>query len=373
MSSYRFFELDRQYNQIEDSLSDRFSTILKHKLFINGPEVQELEEQLKQYSKTNFAFCTNSGTSSLIISLIASGVVAGDEVITSPISFGATAMSIILLGAKPVFIDIDEETGLMNPNQIKRAIVKKTKALLPVHLYGQCCDMDEINTIAKQYNLSVIEDSCQSFGASYKKKQSGSLGLIGAISFFPAKPLGAYGNAGAILTNDQNLSKKIKKIRNQGQSERFFYDSLGFNGFMNTFQAGVILEKLKFFNEELKLRQKKADKYDQAFKNHKGSLKLLTVKNDRASARSYYVLKSLQRDFILNSFKKSGHPLDIHYPSPLFDQPIFKNKCRIVGNPEIARRFTSQILSLPCHAYLEDTTQNKVIQLMREIDADFRN
>ena len=373
MSPYRFFELDNQYEQIKASLKDRFEAVLEHKLFINGPEVQELEEELKKYSGAKFAYGTNNGTSSLIISLIAGGVSAGDEVITSPVSFGATAMSIVLLGAKPVFIEIDEKTGLMKSEQIKPAVTKNTKAIMPVHLYGQVCDMDEINAIAKEYNLSVIEDSCQSFGATYKNKSSGALGSMGAVSFFPAKPLGAYGSAGAILTNDEKIGEKIKKIRNQGQSKRFYYDSLGFNAAMNSFQAGVILEKLKIFDKELKLRQEKANQYDKAFKNHKGSLRLLSVKKDRVSARSYYVLKSLQRDFILKSFKKADYPLDIHYPSPLFDQPVFKNKRRIAGDPNIARQFTSQILSLPCHAYLEDKHQKKIIQLMGEFDAGFRD
>lgn len=373
MSSYRFFELDSQYEKINAALASRFKSILDHKQFINGPEVQELEEELKKYSGTRFAYGTNNGTSSLIISLIAGGAGEGNEVITSPVSFGATAMSIVLLGAIPVFTDIDERTGLIKPEKIKAAVSKKTKAIMPVHLYGQVCDMNEINAIAKEYNLSVIEDSCQSFGGIYKGKKSGALGLMGAISFFPAKPLGAYGSAGAILTNDEETGEKIKKIRNHGQAKRFYYDSLGFNAVMNTFQAGVILEKLKLFDKELKLRQEKADQYDKAFKDHKGSLELLTVKKDRMSARSYYVLKSLQKDFILNSFKKAGYPLDIHYPSPLFDQPVFKNKCRIAGDPNIARQFTSQILSLPCHAYLDNKHQKKIIQLMREIDAGFRN
>jgi len=370
---YRFFELDTQYEQIKPLLSVRFEAIFSHKQFINGPEVQELEEKLKKYSEVKFAYATNNGTSSLIISLIASGVSVGDEVITSPLSFGATAMSIALLGATPVFVEIDTETGLIKPEQIKPAITKKTKAIMPVHLYGQVCDMDEINAIAKEYNLSVIEDSCQSFGGTYKNQSSGTLGDMGAISFFPAKPLGSYGSAGAILTNTEELGEKIKKIRNNGQSKRFHYDSLGFNATMNSFQAGVILEKLKLFDKELKLRQEKAKQYDKAFKDHKGSLKLLSLKKDRVSARSYYVLKSLQRDFILNSFKKAGYPLDIHYPSPLFDQAVFKNKCRVVGDPHIVREFSSQILSLPCHAYLKEEHQEKIIQLMREFDAGFRN
>ena len=372
MSSYKFFELDSQYKLLKDSLELRFQKILNHKLFINGPEVQELEQKLAEYANAPFALCTNNGTSSLIIALMAGGIQPGDEVITSPLSFGATAMSIVLLGAVPVFIDIDWDTGLMRADKIEPAITKKTKAVLPVSLYGQPCDMDDINDIAEEYGLIVIEDACQSFGASYKRKKSGSLSLLSAVSFFPAKTLGAYGSGGCILTKSEELAEKIKKIRNQGQSKRFFYEYLGFNALMNSFQAGVLLEKLKFFEEELFLRREKANKYDKSF-HMEADITPLSVKADRTSSRGYYVLKSNKRELILNKFEKAGKPLTIHYPSLLCDQPALKPFCRVHEISDPARTFVSHIFSLPCHAYLKEDEQDRIIELMREIHAGFRN
>ena len=374
MPAYNFFELDSQYNLLKDSLLARFQAIMDHKLFINGPEVQELEEKLAKYAGVPFVLCTNNGTSSLIISLLAVGIKQGDEVITTPLSFGATAMSIAFIGAVPVFIDVEQDTGLMRVDKIESAITNKTKAILPVSLYGQACDMDVINNIAKKYGLVVIEDACQSFGGSYKGKKSGSLSLLSAVSFFPAKPLGAYGSGGCILTKSEKIAEKIKKIRNQGQSKRFFYESLGFNALMNTFQAGVLLEKLKFFEDELLLRQEKANKYDRAFQAEAWkNITPLSVRAERISSRSYYVVKSDKREFILNEFEKAGCPLTIHYPAPLFDQPALKSRCRAHEISNLTRRFISQIFSLPCHAYLKENEQDHIIELMKRINAGFRD
>ena len=373
MSNYRFFELDSQYSFIESSLSDRFKKIMSHKLFINGPEVQELEEEIASYADVSFAFCTNSGTNSLIIALLAIGVQPGDEVITTPLSFGATAISIAILGVVPVFTGIEQETGLMKADEIESAITEKTKAILPVSLYGQTCDMDKINEIAKKHKLAVIEDACQSFGADYKGRKSGALSLLSTVSFFPAKPLGAYGNGGCILTESKEMGERIKKIRNHGQSRRFFYEFLGLNALMNTFQAAVLLEKFKLFKKELVSRQKKAAKYDKAFQDTTLEVRPILVKADRISSRSYYVLKSEKRNKILKQFEKSGKPLTIHYPVPLFDQPALKSLCRIHGEPQLTRSFMSQIFSLPCHAYLKENEQDSIIQLMRKTNVGFRN
>ncbi|MDE0091875.1 MAG: DegT/DnrJ/EryC1/StrS family aminotransferase [Oligoflexia bacterium] len=373
MSSYQFFELDSQYRLLKSSLEDRFKKITEHKLFINGPEVQELEQKLADFVGAPFAFCTNNGTSSLIISLLAVGVEPGDEVITTPLSFGATAMSVVLLGAVPVFVDIEPDTGLMRADQIESAITSQTKAILPVSLYGQTCDMDSINEIANRHKLAVIEDACQSFGAIYKGKKSGSLSLISAVSFFPAKPLGAYGSGGCVFTKDKELGERVSHIRNQGQSKRFLYEQIGLNALMNTFQAAVLLEKLKLFEGELAIRQKKAERYDKAFQKAEWGVQPIRVKENRVSSRGYYVLKSGKRDQILKEFESSGKPLTIHYPSSLFDQPAIKSRCKIHGEPSSTRAFLSEIFSLPCHAYLKDNEQDEIIQLMGKINAGFRN
>ena len=370
---HNFLELNRQQSLLKSSLENRLKKIMEHKLFINGPEVQELEKKLADYAGVPFAYCTSSGTNALIISLLVAGVKPGDEVITSPLSFGATAMSILVLGAVPVFVDIEPDTGLMAVSPIEAAITKNTKAILPVSLYGQTCDMDPINDIAKKHNLAVIEDACQSFGADYKGKKSGSLSLIGSVSFSPIKALGAYGNGGCVFTKDKELGKKIHSIRNQGQSKNFFYEFIGINALMNTFQAGVLLEKFKLFDEELKIRQKKANKYDQVFQTGQWEVKPLQVKKDRASTISFYILKSKKREQILKEFNKFEKPLPIYYPSALFDQPAIKPRCKIHGDPYLARSFAKQVFSLPCHAYLTDKEQDDIIQLMKKANANLEN
>ena len=366
MAAYKFLELDAQYSMIKTSLEERFKKLLKHKQFINGPEVQELEEKLKEYIGVSFVLATNSGTSSLILALMAAGIKPGDEVITSPLSFGATAQAIMLTGSVPVFVDIEKDTGLIQAHKIEEAISKKTRVLLPVSLYGQVCDMDVMNKIAEKHGLFVIEDSCQSFGASYKGKKSGSLASAGAVSFFPAKPLGAYGNAGCVLTNSEEIGLKLKKMRHQGQSERFFHEVLGFNALMNSFQAAVLLSKLEVFEEELKVRREKAHRYDNFFKEMEPEVSLLKVRKERVSSRSYYVLKSKKRDQILKTFEKEGCPLVVHYPFPLFDQPVVKPRCRVLCNSHTVRQFTSEIFSLPLHAYLSDDEQERIVQLLKK-------
>ena len=364
---YKFFDLDSQYHLIKENLAQRFKAILEHKQFINGPEAAELEKKLEEYvGFSRFALATNSGTSALLLALMASGAGAGDEVITSPVSFCATALSIRFLGGAPVFADIEEETGLIKAASVEEALSDKTKAILPVSLYGQPADMGAINKTASEHGLKVIEDACQSFGAVYKGKKSGALSDFAAVSFFPAKPLGAYGCAGCVFTDSRESAEKIKQIRRQGQSERFVHEILGFNGLINSFQAAVLLEKLEIFEEEMRVRRKLIARYDEALKNMSPDLSVLTVKPDRAGIRSYYVVRSAKRSIIIERFKRAGRPLTIHYPIALFDQPALKGHGRIVGNPEKARRFVSEIFTLPLYPYLKEEEQERNIQILRE-------
>ena len=365
MPTYKFLELDSQYNTIKASIEERFLKLLQHKQFINGPEVRELERKLKTYANVSHSLATNNGTSSLILALMALKIQAGDEVITSPLSFGATAQAIILTGAVPVFVDIEEDTGLIQADKIEKAISKNTKALLPVSLYGQTCDMDAVNDIARKHGLFVIEDACQSFGASYKGKKSGSLAEISAVSFFPAKPLGAYGNGGCVFTNNKDIYLNLVKMRHQGQGERFFHETPGFNALMDSFQALVLLSKLEVFDWELQQRRKKARAYDSVFKRMAPDVIPIQTKEQRISSHSYYVLKSKKREHILNTFKKAGYILPVHYPLPLFDQPAFKSRSKVFGNPDIARQFTQEIFSLPLHAHLSEDEQEKIVQILK--------
>ena len=364
--SYQFFELDSQYQLLKGGLEKRLNKLFQHKQFIQGPEVLELEQKLEEYLSVPYVFAVNSGTSALLIALMALDLKPGDEVITSPLSFGSTATSILFTKATPVFVDIEEETGLMKAESIEQAVNSKTRAILPVSLYGQTADMDSIKGIAKKYNLKVIEDACQSFGAFYKGQKSGTLSDFSSFSFFPAKALGAYGNAGCVVTQSKKYAEKIRVIRNNGQSERFVYDLLGFNALMNSFQALVLLEKFSLFEKELKLRQKLADRYDKAFEDLSPHLKYISVKADRTSSRAYYIVKSKNRAKIMEHFHLSGRPLTIHYPTPLFAQRVLKNHCKVFGDPHKTRKFANEIFSLPLHPYLKEKDQDKIIHLLKE-------
>ena len=365
--SYRFFDLDSQYDLIKENLELRLNKLLSHKKFINGPEVLELEEKLKSYFSSPYVFGTNSGTSALTLALMSLDLKSDDEVITSPASFGATVNSILLAGAVPVFVDIEAETGLIDANSIEQAITLKTKAILPVSLYGQPADMDPINKLAKKYNLKVIEDACQSFGAVYKDRKSGTLSDFSTFSFFPAKPLGSYGNAGCLVVNNSGYAEKIRAMRSNGQSDRFFHEFLGFNALMNSFQATVLLEKLNLFEKEMKIREKLANRYNEAFTDMSPYLNCICVKSDRKSARNHYVVKSKNREQIMKHFHLAGRPLTIHYPTALFDQPILKDRCKIYGNPDKSRQFMSEVFSLPFHPYLSEEDQEKTICLLKEL------
>ena len=364
--SYRFFELDTQYELIKDNLRRSLDNLLDHKQFINGPEVLKLEQKIQEDFPSSSVFATTSGTSALTLALMSLDLKPEDEVITSPVSFGATATSIVLAGGTPVFVEIDETTGLIDSSSIEQAISSKTRAILPVSLYGQPVDRDEINQIANKYNLKVVEDACQAFGAAYKGLKNGSLAGFAAFSFFPAKPLGAYGNAGCVVVNNSKYAEKIKMIRHNGQSKRFFHEVLGFNALMDSFQAVVLLEKLKLFEKELSLREKIAIQYDKAFEGLSPSLDFIRVKGDRTSSRAHYIVKNRQRDKLMNFFHSKGCPLTIHYPIALFDQPFLKERCKIFGNPDKTRQFVSEIVSLPLHAYLSKKDQEKIIKLLKE-------
>ena len=364
--SYRFFELDTQYELIKDNLKKSFDRLLDHKQFINGPEVLELEQKIEKFFPSSTVFATTSGTSALTLALMALDLEPEEEVIASPVSFGATATSIVLAGGTPVFVDIDETTGLIDINSIEKAISSKTRVILPVSLYGQPVDSDEINQIANKYNLKVIEDACQSFGATYKSFKSGSLANFSTFSFFPAKTLGSYGNAGCILINDGEYVEKIRMIRQNGQSKRFTHEVLGFNALMNSFQAVTLLEKLKLFDKEWDMRQKLASLYDKTLESLSPKLDYIRVKPDRISSRAYYVIKSSQRNKLMDFFTQKGYPLTIHYPIALFDQPFLKGRCKVFGNPDKTRQFVSEIISLPLHAYFPKKDQEKIIQLLKD-------
>lgn len=360
----QFIDLKTQSQRIEDRLFARFKAVLDHGAYIMGPEIAELEEALATFVGVKHALAVASGTDALLIALMALDVGVGDEVITTPFSFFATAEVIALLGATPVFVDIEKDTYNINPALIEAAITKKTKVIMPVSLYGQCADYDEINAIAKKYNLPVIEDAAQSFGATYKGQPSCGLTTIACTSFFPSKPLGCYGDGGACFTNDSELATRMDEIRLHGQSKRYHHTRLGINGRFDTIQAGFLLEKLAIFPEEIQLRQKIADRYQRLLP--KNIIKP-TIKPHNTSVFAQYTLETPDRDIVQQALQKRGIPTAIHYPSGLHEQPIFKKLypgSQRFPNTEHAAR---HVLSIPMHPYLTEADQIKIATALDEI------
>ena len=359
----QFIDLKTQSERIEDRLFARFKTILDHGAYIMGPEVTEVERLLAAYVGVEHALTVASGTDALLIALMALGVGAGDEVITTPFSFFATAEVIALLGATPVFVDIDADTYTINAAAIAAAITPKTKAIMPVSLYGQCADFDEINALAKQFNLPVIEDGAQSFGATYKGRQSCGLTTIGCTSFFPSKPLGCYGDGGACFTNDPELATRMNEIRLHGQSKRYHHTRLGINGRFDTIQAGFLLEKLAIFPEEIQLRQQVADRFQQMLPAH---FQAPVIKSHNTSVFAQYTLNVDNREQLQQALQERGIPTAVHYPLGLHQQPIFKTLYPGVQHFPNTERAARRVMSIPMHPYLTAADQDKIVSALVE-------
>ena len=360
----QFIDLKTQSKRIENRLFDRFKAVLEHGAFIMGPEIMELEQALANYVGVEHALAVASGTDALLIALMALGIGAGDEVITSPFSFFASAEVIALLGAKPVFVDIDAGSYNIDASQIEAAITARTKAIMPVSLYGQCADFDEINALAKKYNLPVIEDAAQSFGASYKGRHSGGLTTIGCTSFFPSKPLGCYGDGGACFTNDAELATRMNEIRTHGQSKRYYHTRLGINGRMDTIQAAILLEKLAIFPEEIQLREQVATRYRKLLP---AGVKNPIIKQHNTSVYAQYTVEVSARDHLQQELLKQGIPTAVHYPLGLHEQPIFKElypTTQVFKNTENAAR---RVMSLPMHPYLTLADQEKICVALQNV------
>lgn len=354
-----FIDLGKQYSILEDEIQKRINSVLQHRKFILGPEVKELEEKLAAFVSMKHCIAMASGTDALLAALMALDIQRDDEVITSPFSFISTAETIALIGAKPVFVDIDEKTYNMDPTKIVAAISKKTKAILPVSLYGQCADFDAINEIAGKFHLPVIEDGAQSFGAAYTGKKSCSLTTIGCTSFFPSKPLGCYGDGGAAFTNHDDLAKKMRQIRVHGQDGRYNHPLIGFNGRMDTLQAAILLVKLGLFPEEIILRQKVGKRYTKRLKHH-----VLTpmIGTHSTSVYAQYTIQVEDRDRLREMLESRGIPTAIHYPLPLHRQEAFSYLKKKEGSFPVSELAAKRVLSLPMHPYLDEATQDKVIE-----------
>lgn len=356
-----FIDLQGQYQKYKNEIDNEIHEVLDSSMYIGG-KVTELEKNLVNFVGCKHAIACSSGTDALLLALMALDIKTGDEVITTPFTFIATAEMIAFTGATPVFVDIDEKTYNIDASKIEAKITDKTKAIMPVSLFGQISDMDEINKIAKKYNIKVIEDAAQSFGAEYKGKKSCNLSDIGTTSFFPAKPLGCYGDGGAVFTNDDELASKMRIILNHGQTQRYVHSHIGINGRLDAIQAGVLNVKLKYFNEEIIKRQNIAEKYN----NNLKKVLVPIIEKDNKSVWAQYCIRVENREEVLEKCSNKGVPTGVYYPIPLHLQEVFEYLGYKVGDFPITEKVSNDIMALPMSAFLTDEEQNFIIKVVNE-------
>lgn len=344
-----FIDLKSQQARIKDKIDAGIQRVLSHGQYILGPEVSELEERLAAFVGAKYCITCANGTDALQIVQMAFGIGPGDEVITPGFTYIATAETVALLGAKPVYVDIDPRTYNLDPALLEAAITPQTKAIIPVSLYGQCADYDAINAIAAKHGIPVIEDAAQSFGASYKGKRSCNLTTVSCTSFFPSKPLGCYGDGGAIFTNDEELAKVIRQVARHGQDRRYHHIRVGVNSRLDTLQAAILLPKLEIFEEEIGLRQQVAAWYDVALKQA-GVSGTPYIAEGNISAFAQYTVQVQDRDAVQERLKAAGIPTAVHYPIPLNKQPAVMDESALLP---IGDDVATKVMSLPMHPYLD--------------------
>jgi UDP-2-acetamido-2-deoxy-ribo-hexuluronate aminotransferase len=361
--SIPFIDLKAQYQALKPQIQARIDRVLEHGQYIMGPEVKELEEALQAYTGAKHCITVASGTEALLISLMALGIKTGDEVITTPFTFAATAEVIVLLGATPVFVDIEPDTCNIDASLIEAKITERTKAIMPVSLYGQPADMHEINVIAQKYgDIPVIEDAAQSFGAVYKGKKSCNLSTIGCTSFFPSKPLGCYGDGGAIFTSDDALAQAAREIRVHGQSARYVHTRVGVGGRMDTLQCAIVLAKLERFEWEIGQRIAIGERYNHLLDQK--SIQRVQQHGDRTSVFAQYTVLVKNRAELQQRLAECGVPTAVHYPIPLNEQPAYEHLCCPDCTP-IAAGVAKEVMSLPMSADLIDVDQDRILEAMR--------
>ena len=355
-----FIDLRGQYQRYKVEIDKEMHEVLDTSGYIMGPKVAKLEKNLANFVGCKHTVACSSGTDALLLALMALDIKAGDEVITTPFTFIATAEMIAFVGAIPVFVDIDENTYNINISQIEAKITDKTKAIMPVSLFGQIADMDAINEIAKKHDLKVIEDAAQSFGATYKGKKSCNLSDIATTSFFPAKPLGCYGDGGAVFTNDDELASKMRIILNHGQTQRYVHSHVGINGRLDAIQAGVLNVKLKYFDEEIAQRQIVAKKYNENLKD----IIVPFVEKNNMSVWAQYCIRVKDRDAMLAKCSEKGVPTGVYYPIPLHLQEVFQYLGYKNGDFPITEKVSLDIMALPMSAFLTKEEQDYVIEVV---------
>jgi UDP-2-acetamido-2-deoxy-ribo-hexuluronate aminotransferase len=364
-----FIDLKTQYRALRGDINARIQAVLDHGQYILGPEVREFEQRLARYVNSGHCISVASGTEALLIALMALEIGPGDEVITSPFTFVATAEVIALVGAKPVFVDVEPDTANMDAALLDAAITPRTKAIMPVSLYGQPADMDEISAIAaRRGNIAVIEDAAQSFGATYHGRRSGALSAIGCTSFFPSKPLGCYGDGGAIFTDDAALAQACMEIRVHGQSARYYHTRIGVGGRMDTLQCAILLAKLARFDWEVARRIELGDRYAAAIRASGAPVGLLAVRPDRTSVWAQYTVLVENRDAVQEKMKQAGVPTAVHYPRPLHQQPAYEKLCDPKPMP-VSEHLARRVISLPMSADLSESQLEQVVAALARATA----
>jgi len=357
----QFIDLQVQYRRLKGQIDSRIQQVLDHGRYVLGPEVAELEERLAEYVGVEHCIGVSSGTDALLGSLMALDIGAGGEGITTPFTFIATAEMIALLGAKPVFVDIDPRTYNIAPALIEAAITARTRAILPVSLYGQCAEMDAINAIAERHGLPVIEDAAQSFGATYRGRRSCALSTIGCTSFYPSKPLGCYGDGGACFTDDDALAARIRQITAHGEDRRYHHPLIGINGRLDTLQAAVLLAKLATFPQELEEREAIGRRYTELLAD---SVQTPFVEPYNRSVYAQYTIQVADRDGLAERLRAAGIPTAVHYPVPLTSQPALEDPDAHVPNAVTA---AEGVLSLPMSPWLARTDQDAVVASLKTV------
>ena len=358
-----FIDLKSQYLNLKKEIDAGISRVLDHGQFILGPEVEELEEKLAAYTGAKYCISVANGTDALQIVQMALGIGPGDEVITPGFTYIATAETVALLGAKPVYVDVDPRTYNIDPALIEAAITPRTKAIIPVSLYGQCADFDVINQVAARHNMPVIEDAAQSFGALYRGRKSCNLSTVSCTSFFPSKPLGCYGDGGAIFTNDSELAKLIRQIARHGQDRRYHHIRVGVNSRLDTIQAAILLPKLAILDEERNLRQGIADRYGKLL-SEIGVESTPVIDAGNQSIWAQYTIQVKNREQVQAALIGVGIPTAVHYPIPLNLQPAVADPKAVLPNGD---RIAREVMSLPMGPYLIENDQDLVISALQKI------
>jgi UDP-2-acetamido-2-deoxy-ribo-hexuluronate aminotransferase len=353
-----FMNLDIQQARIKSRIDAGIARVLAHGNYILGPEVDELEQRLAEYCGVKYCVSVANGTDALQIALMALGVGPGDEVITPGFGYIAVAEAVSLLGAKPVFVDVDEQTFNVKADLIEAAITPRTRAIVPISLFGQCADFDEINAVAAGSSVPVVEDAAQSFGALYKGRRSCSLSEVACTSFFPSKPLGCYGDGGALFTDNDELAGRMRQIARHGQSKRYHHVRIGVNSRLDSLQAAVLLAKLSVFDEEIELRQRVAAAYRAAFARVDGWTPP-HVRDDRLSVYAQFTIRTARREAVQEHLRGCGIPTAVHYPIPLHRQPAVED---LRANLPVSDLVASEVLSLPMNPYLSIDDVERVVE-----------